>query len=356
MRRLLVVGAVLGAFWIVGGAQAAGWQVAAGELARGPAGTPKMATQNAFFPAKLTINAGDTVTFASASFHTVMYPGNKPVPGLFVPDPGKTTYEGIDDAAGQTFYFAGLPKLIYNPGAFAPAGGTTVKRGAPVSSGILSPRGPKAPPAKATFTFPQSGVFKLLCTLHPGMTETITVKPAGAPVPLSASQVTAAALASQAAGWVKAKALASTPVPKNTVFAGVGGSPTILSFFPQVLRVKAGTTVTFVNRSPSEVHNVAFGPPKYLLSFGRKTDLLPAGPGSKNQVSPVYPYGTEPKGGYAFDGKNHGNGFLVTPLTAGSPRVPLPRSARVTFSAPGTYKYICFLHGPDMSGTVVVTP
>ena len=39
-----------------------------------------------------------------------------------------------------------------------------------------------------------------------------------------------------------------------------------------------------------------------------------------------------------------------------SPLVPLPHAAKVTFTAPGTFKYICFLHGSDMAGTVIVTP
>ena len=114
-------------------------------------------------------------------------------------------------------------------------------------------------------------------------------------------------------------------MPANTVYAGVGSTTAILGFFPRVLKVKAGTTVTFLNRSPSEVHNVAFGPAKYLLAFSKKTDLLPQGPTSPNQVTPLYPFGTEPKGGYSYDGANHGNGFLSTPLTAGSPKVPLPK-------------------------------
>ena len=163
----------------------------------------------------------------------------------------------------------------------------------------------------------------------------VTVKPSGAPVPLSASQVTAKALTQTSAAWAKAKPLAAAPVPANTVYAGVGSTTAILGFFPRVLKVKAGTTVNFVNRSPSEVHNVAFGPAKYLLAFSKKTDLLPAGPGSPNQVTPLYPFGTEPKGGYTYDGKNHGNGFLATPLTAGSPLVPLPQAAKVTFTAAG---------------------
>ena len=73
-------------------------------------------------------------------------------------------------------------------------------------------------------------------------------------------------------------------------------------------------------------------------------------------MTPLYPFGTEPKGGYSYDGTNHGNGFLSTPLSAGSPKVPLPKSAKVTFTKAGTYKYICFLHGSDMAGTVIVTP
>ena len=87
--------------------------------------------------------------------------------------------------------------------------------------------------------------------------------------------MTAKALTEVAAAWAKAKPLAAAPVPANTVYAGVGSTTAILGFFPKVLKVKAGTTVTFLNRSPSEVHNVAFGPEKYLLAFSKKTDLLP---------------------------------------------------------------------------------
>ena len=119
---------------------------------------------------------------------------------------------------------------------------------------------------------------------------------------------------------------------------------------------EVATTVRFVNDSPTEVHNEAFGPVKWINSFQQKTDLLPMGPGSPNQVGPALVYGTEPPGGYKYDGKNHGNGSLATPLTDDSRFIPLPRSRSVTFTAPGKFHYFCLIHGPDMSGDVIVQP
>jgi plastocyanin len=39
----------------------------------------------------------------------------------------------------------------------------------------------------------------------------------------------------------------------------------------------------------------------------------------------------------------------------GDPPNGLPQINRITFTKPGTYKYYCLLHGPDMSGEIVVT-
>jgi plastocyanin len=356
MRRVVALAVVIGVFAVAGTAQAASWQVDAGEQAPPPKGTPKGATLNAFFPSRLVINAGDSVTFSVASFHTVTYLGGKAPAPLFTPDPAKATYTGINDAAGSPFYFNGMPTLTYNAAAFGPLGPKTITAGVPASSGALSPAGPKAPPAKAAYTFPKAGAFQLVCTVHPGMKMNVVVRNPGIGLPKTPTQVTSQALTDISAGWAKAKALASAPVPKNTVYVGQGGSTTLLTMLPQVLTVKAGTTVRFLNHSPSEPHNVAFGPKAYLNAFSKKTDFLPAGPGSKNQVTPVFPYGTDPKGAWTYDGKNHGNGFFQTPLSAGTAAVPLPREFSVTFSTPGTYHYICFLHGPDMSGDIKVTP
>ena len=157
------------------------------------------------------------------------------------------------------------------------------------------------------------------------------VKPAGAAVPKTPAQVQAQALLQQTAGWAKGKALlASTKLPPNTVAQGVGGKTTLLAFLPKVLRVKAGTSVNFPNKSPSEVHNLVFGPPKYVEKVQKQTDLFPQGPTSPNQVAPFLPFASDPKP-YAYSGKTmHGNGFFVTELTAGAP-IGLPRASRVTF-------------------------
>lgn len=357
MKRLISIVAILAGMVVVGQASAANYKVFLGEQARPPAGTPKGATLDLFLPGTVTINVGDSVTFSSASFHTVSY-APKP-PALLLSDPAHGKYTGITDAAGQNFWFEGLPKLIYNPAAFGPYGPHTITPGTPASSGVLSPtgNGPKAKPATFTFTFPKAGTFKLFCSVHPGMTGTVVVKPAGTAVPMTSAQVSAEALNQVNAAWTKAKQVAAAAKPTgSTVDMGVGSGATLLAFFPNSLKIKVGTTVTFVNKSAPEVHNVTFGPKKYVQGLAKKIDLFPTGPTGPNQVAPVLPYGSEAKGHYQYDGTNHGNGFLATPLTIGTSKVPLPKSVKVTFTKAGTYKYFCWIHGPEMGGTITVTP
>lgn len=354
VRKTLLLVAALAALVFGGSAQAATWKVNVGEQTKPPAGSPKGTTLNQFFPGALEVNVGDKVRFQSRGFHTVTYlAGKLELPPVFIPDPAKAVYEGLNDSSGQPFYFNGLPKLIFNVPALAPYGGKVVQGKTHVSSGVIAP-GPNGKPVSATFTFPKTGTYALVCLIHPGQKMTVNVKSAGAQVQ-SAQDVAGVTKTETQAAWDKAKVLEAAKVPSNTVFAGVGGKTSILGFYPKELKVKAGTTVSFVNKSPSEPHNVAFGPKKYLDQFHKQTELFPMGPGGKNQASPVNVYGSEPRGQYTYDGKNHGNGFLVTPLTDAVPG-GLPAVSRVTFTAPGKYHFICFLHGPDMSGDIVVTP
>jgi plastocyanin len=362
VKRAVLATAVVATLAVAGQASAAKYQIFLGEqqpcgfihCSGVPAGIPKGATLDQFLPKAVTINAGDTITFSSVTFHTVGY-APKP-PALLLPDPARGKYAPLNDAAGSAFYFVGLPKLIYNGLAFGPFGPHTISGSTPTSSGALSPAGPKAKAATFTYTFPKAGTYKLFCSVHPGMNATVVVKPAGTPVPKTPAQVQAQGLTDTTAAWTTAKNEAAAAKPAaNSVFMGIGSTTTLLAYLPQTLRVKAGTTVTFVNKAPTEVHNIVFGPKKYIENLQKTTDLFPAGPNGPNQVAPVLVFGSEPKGHYTYDGKNHGNGFLATPLTSGSPAVPLPKASKVTFSTPGTYKYFCWIHGPDMGGTIVVT-
>jgi plastocyanin len=352
VRRFILAAALLGALTTAGQAAAANYKVFLGEQARPPAGTPKGATLDMFLPGKVTVRTGDSITFSSATFHTVSIGGK--AASVIVPDPEHGKYAGINDAAGKPFYFNGLGKLIYNGLALAPFGPHAIRPGVRASSGVLSPNGPKAAPATFTFSFPKAGTYHFYCTVHPTMKGTVTVT-SGTP-PKSPVQVTAQALQETAAGWAKTKqeAAAAKP-PAKTVYMGVGDQATILGYFPSTLKVAVGTTVTFVTKSPNEPHSATWGPKKWIQQFSQKTDVFPTGPGKPNQAAPVIPYGSEPKGSYSYDGKTHGNGFFSTPVTAAK-GLPLPQSWKVTFTKPGTFKYICWIHGPDMSGTIVVTP
>jgi plastocyanin len=352
MRRLIVLGVALGALALAGPAAAHDWRAHVGEQAKAPAGTPKGATLNQFFPGKLVIREGDKVTFSSRGFHTVTYLAGKAPNPLFVPD--GSAYSGINDETGVGFWFNTLAKLTYNLAAFAPYGGTVVDGSQPLSSGILAP-GEDGKPATATFSFPKAGTYQLLCSIHPGQTLTVVVKPKSAKI--AAPKLVAKQMVKETAvAWLTASKLAKTKTPANTVYVGIGGKSTLLAFLPAKLTVKAGTTVRFVNKAPSEPHNVAFGPAAYLEQFMKSTDLIPTGPGAPNQLSPALVYGTEAGGKYVYDGHNHGNGFMATPLIDTLAATPLADAVEITFTTPGTYKYICMLHGSQMAGEIVVTP
>jgi plastocyanin len=340
-----------------GHSQATSWTVYVGEQAKAPAGTPKMTSLNQFFPGRLIVNAGDKVTFSSVGFHTATYLGGKPLPGFLGPAKGEV-YEGPMDAAGQPFFFDGEQKFAYNAALFAPSGPKVIA-GKPANSGLIVTDNPKKP-VTATYAFPKTGQFKLLCLIHPKMETTVVVRPKGAALPATPDEVTTQAKADIDAAWAKAKALVAQKPPKNTIYMGVdspqasGGRTTVLDFVPNLTTVKAGTRVRFVVKAPTEAHNAAFGPRKYLEKLVKTTDLLPFGPNAPNQVSQFFIYGSDPPG-TAYEGSTmHGNGFYATPLGDGIAPPP-PNAFSVTFAKPGKYHFICMLHGPDMAADIRVT-
>ena len=93
---LVGLGVLVFAQLAFGGAdQSTTWSVAVGEQSKPPAGTPKQASLNQYFPGRLAVNAGDKVTFTSFGFHTVTYLG-KSIPEFLAPAKGEV-YEGPTD-------------------------------------------------------------------------------------------------------------------------------------------------------------------------------------------------------------------------------------------------------------------
>ena len=105
----------------------------------------------------------------------------------------------------------------------------------------------------------------------------------------------------------------------------------VLMFLPQSITVPVGTTVEWRFAGP-EPHTVTFFPP------GQQ-------PPSPDQAEPFFAP-TPPTGPY--DGTALVNSGLL-------PQGPSAASFRVTFSKPGTYRYVCVIH-PRMVGTVTVVP
>ena len=303
---------------------------------------------NAFFPQKVTIHVGDTVSFIRGMMpHTVDIP---PVGGQDLPLIAPGAPGAVKDAAGNPFWFSGtLPSLGLNP-QLLPGGPTNVsydgtKR---VESGFFLGNG-AAPAFNVKFT--KAGVYKVFCDIHYGMAGTVVVLPKAKAVP-SAAQAKAA-LEAQVLTDVKAlKAAAKIKPAANTVSvgsAGPGGTE-LFAMFPSTLHVKVGTVVTFsMSRDTREVHTVTFGPQAYLATLSRG---LLADPLLTEQD--LYPSDPPALGPIAVSPTSHGNGFAnIGGLDRDATTPTLPASGQVKFTAPGTYHYVCLIH-PFMQGTIIV--
>ncbi len=302
---------------------------------------------NDFFMHRVTINAGDTVSFIQAGFHTIDLPGNS---GQDLPliQTSSTKVSGVNDAAGNPFWFNGaLPNLSLNPALFARTKGTTYDGSTRLDSG-LPPNSGAPKPFNVKFTKP--GVYKYFCDIHLGMVGYVVVKPKGKPVPTAKQD--AAALTTQVTGDLQtAKNLAKTKVAADNVSLGEAapGGVELFTMFPASLTVKTGTTVTFsITKNSREVHTATFGPMPYLGALAKG---LFSAPGPTAQAA----YPSSPTQPILLDPTSHGNGFGNIGIVDTDPTSPNPSSGKVTFTAPGTYNFICLVH-PFMHGTIVVTP
>jgi plastocyanin len=350
MRRKVVVAALgcaaMGLFALPAMASARAHLVWAG-------GTPKFQKQIGkafgaealdFFPHSVTIHQGDTITWngMSIGFHSIDVPkkGGADLPLIL---PTGTTASGLNDAAGNPFWFNGQPNVGFNPALSAASGGKSYDGSTRAESGL--PLG-KPKPYKLRFTKP--GTYVYFCDVHYDMRGTIVVRPQSKKIPTPRQEASAIA-AQQKRDTKIAKGLSKTKITGNRVSIGVGGKDRveILGMFPKTLRVHTGATVSFAMPTRTgETHTASFGPASYLKPL---SDSF-AGPAPL--ATGVYP--SSPPGAVIPVPGTHGNAFANTGALDRDSGSPLGPGARLTFTAPGTYHYECLIH-PFMKGTVVVT-
>jgi plastocyanin len=175
----------------------------------------------------------------------------------------------------------------------------------------------------------------------------VVVTPKSAKIPTQAQEVEAIAT-QQSRDTKVAKALAHTRV-SGGVSVGISGkdSVEVLAMLPRTLNVPTGATVTFsMPATTGEVHTATFGPSDYLKPLNTSiTNPTPAA---------TVVYASSQRGSIEVPG-THGNGFANSGGLDRGDDAPFRSQAKFTFTAPGTYRYVCLLH-PFMHGTIVVSP
>jgi plastocyanin len=309
---------------------------------------PAQFSPNAFLRRTMTVHWGDTVRWRFRGFHTVTFPARGEDPPAFIA-PGPTRVSGVNDAAGQPFWFNGqVPNLVLNPEGATPSAGVNYDGTRLRNSGLPTGNNPR--PYRLKFT--RTGTFDYYCVVHPGMEGRVRVVSNSRRVPTE--QQNSAAATRELNRLVAVARRTAREDSSSAATVEVGRAPrdrrfTLNAFFPAQMSVKVGVPVTFTmsGQNPSEAHTVTFGPKAYTDS------IEPLGPAG---INPLAAYASDPPPTLPpLTPANHGNGFLNTGLLDNDSSTQQPNRAAVSFGAPGTYAYVCLLH-PGMTGTITATP
>ena len=319
------------------------------------ANVPADGDTNAFYRKQVTVHVGDRVRWRFNGFHTVTIPAKGEDPPAFIgQDPSGNKITGVNDAAGNPFWFNGQARITLQDKGALPQGGSRYNGNRLVSSGAPLQPGPPKPYA---VRFTRKGTFSYYCTIHVGQKATVKVVGRNKRIPTNRANTRAAK---------KEYARVVKRLIQDDKFQGRLGnaveaghdtlSTTFFRFFPATKNVPVGTSVTFLmSPKTTEVHTISFGPADYLKQVA---DTFIA-PDPINQqlpfvINPIAAFPSEPPPQAPLDPAQHGNGFFNVGILDRDAATPLnPGEARVTFNKPGTYNYICLVH-PDMKGSIVV--
>jgi plastocyanin len=298
----------------------------------------------AFLPNEFWIHAGDSIRwmFPTHERHTVS-----------MLKPGQVRPAGF----GATFgVIVGCPGVTPDGSAFD---GTTCV----TSDVLLVPENSDQTFNAPTYSvaFPSTGNFKFVCLVHADMTGQVHVLPLSETLPYDQSfydrqSASEASLFLGDASRLAGRGTPASPITQNSVAAGAGqivtttgaGSQTasLMRFLRETIVIAVGDTVEWTSLDPSINHTVTFGV--------EPSDPRPA----SGNVSLTADGARQAVMSTTSD--NVSSGFLSP---APQDRANLAQSNpgitrfRVTFTAPGTYEYICAVHDQlGMKGTVVVHP
>ena len=287
-----------------------------------------------YFPSEIKVRPGDTIAYENRSsndIHTVTFGIN-------------------DDRSNQPLTVT--PEGQANKYVFGPCFSVTpVQRevitcqgdGTPPewsgkgwwNSGVIMPTSlpPEAGPKKTSVKLGADiarGSFRMVCLLHPNMSQVLTVVGSDAE---RQSPAQVAAADRELGDYVKQAASIVVPNREAATDVVAGWSNKLIAvnrFSPETISVKVGQTVRWKTASEWMPHTVSFQPP--FQSPAEKNALLPTGVKS---------------GGTFAGGVSHSGIF-------GPPPDGKTTTFSLSFTKAGKYPYLCLLH-PGMAGTVEVS-
>ena len=311
---------------------------------------------NAFLPSKVTIRAGDTVTWElnhPDEPHTVTFLSGGGLVPFAVPVRGGAPNDVTVDPQGSTptRRLGALIEIHSGKGYF--------------NSGFMTNEPVVAPGATPTniysMIFDAPGVYEYRCLLHSVHRGTITVLPA------ESEHVASQILIDVQAGEEKNLLLAQAErlkleltTTKSELGPGgttiwhvqVGGTAfdsraELYEFFPKELTIQEGDTVVWSTISPT-IHTVTFHPglPEPLIVFAEPQDVGPVMLTPNREA--MFPF----KPGGEFEGTGlWGSGLINTKGAAGG------NAFTMNFNKTGVFDYKCLVHTDlGMEATITVVP